>query len=994
MPKISVIIPARNAARTLAQTFESLIAQTVSDWEALVVDDGSSDETGAIIARYAAADQRFKFLAGPGQGVSAARNTALAEARGKFLHFLDADDWTEPHAFETLLAALGKNPDAVVAYCGYRRVLPDGRVTPPQNQPEVGDDPLEAFARSCAVAIHAVLVEREIVLRIGGFDTSLRNAEDWDLWQRIARFGGRWVYVDDPMALYRTSEASLSQNISSLLANSRQVIDRGFGVDERLAALAPVRAEGASEAQGSRALAQAHSALWLAGTDCGAGGDGRFDGALLLAIEAPRYEVDLIAHLMFDGLLVGARGLAADMAAYWPRYGAGLTSCITWFGEVWNDPVVARAIQYTIERMILDQDKLPEPRPLSLTLGLRVDMADLRDTVLPPGVDWLYVLLTAGGKPVTRLHIAALGTITAAEWAEILVTGREPNDRNFKFLRRPSLRPDEMRHVAMEYARDLRWYVRRRRFRKAKAKLVQAAAGVPAPSGHTARLAAMAAAAAARAEQAGFVRPARKDVRATDEGVDPANRATHFEEFFDVEDPWNYSSAYEQQKYRRQIELLPPGKIGRALELACAEGHFTVMLAPYVEHLLATDIAAKALERTKKRCAALDNIEYLKLDFAADPIPGGMDLIVCSETLYYLTGVKELRAVAAKIAGALAPGGVLVTAHARLLKDNMAHTGFDWDSIYGGEVIRGVLAATPGLALEHSIEAPLYIVDRFRRVEPGAARPEHVVETAEMVTALDRDVARFVVWGGAAMRRSDAARERRKRLPVLMYHAVAEDGPAGLARYRLTPEQFRAQMRWLRANGFHTIGSGELAARIRDRRPLRGRPVILSFDDGMQNFADHAWPILLAHDFTAEMFVVTDLVGKAAIWDADLGPPTPLMDAETIARLAAEGVLFGSHLATHRAIHGLSSAELFAELAGSRAMLESWTGEAPVSFAAPFSIVDDRLQGLAAAAGYRVGYGNKTGLAALGMTALDLPRIEVRGDETLEDFIRLMQASL
>jgi peptidoglycan/xylan/chitin deacetylase (PgdA/CDA1 family) len=227
-----------------------------------------------------------------------------------------------------------------------------------------------------------------------------------------------------------------------------------------------------------------------------------------------------------------------------------------------------------------------------------------------------------------------------------------------------------------------------------------------------------------------------------------------------------------------------------------------------------------------------------------------------------------------------------------------------------------------------------------------------------------------------------------------MYHSVAEDGPAGLARYRVRPAMFRAQLHWLRANGFYAIGGAQLAEQMAGIQPFWGRPVMLTFDDGFQDFADNAWPALLAHDFTAEMFVVTDLVGGTASWDAQYGPPGQLMDAATIARLAAEGVLFGSHLATHRPVDGLCALELAQELAGSYAMLTRWLGRAPASFAAPFTITDNRLGWMAELAGYKIGFGGGKGAARLDADPLNLPRIEVQGGWTLEEFIACIESCL
>jgi glycosyltransferase involved in cell wall biosynthesis len=182
-PRTSFIVPARNAAPTLAQTLHSLLAQGDGDWEALIVDDGSSDETPQLIAAHAQRDPRFIALRGGGTpGVSAARNVGLQHARGQRIVFLDSDDWIEHDFLERMHAALDAAHDAHAAYCDYCRVMPDGSVSPAYSDPDVARAPFDTFARTCAVAIHAVLIEREWLLRAGGFDTTLATCEDWDLW--------------------------------------------------------------------------------------------------------------------------------------------------------------------------------------------------------------------------------------------------------------------------------------------------------------------------------------------------------------------------------------------------------------------------------------------------------------------------------------------------------------------------------------------------------------------------------------------------------------------------------------------------------------------------------------------------------------------------------------------------------------------------------------------------------------------------------------------
>jgi peptidoglycan/xylan/chitin deacetylase (PgdA/CDA1 family) len=251
------------------------------------------------------------------------------------------------------------------------------------------------------------------------------------------------------------------------------------------------------------------------------------------------------------------------------------------------------------------------------------------------------------------------------------------------------------------------------------------------------------------------------------------------------------------------------------------------------------------------------------------------------------------------------------------------------------------------------------------------------------------------VRGGVAVRRSHVLlNERRQRIPVLMYHRVAEDGPEALARYRMAPALFEQQVAWLRRNGFHTLDSDELHWFIANRVPFYGRPVLLTFDDGTQDFADTAWPILRRHDFKAEVMLVTDHIGGSADWDVAYGPPTPLMDAATISALARDGARFGSHLASHTPAVNLATRDLAAELLRARATVAALTGRTPMAFTAPYSLGCPRLPGLAAAAGHGIGYVARSGLASVHGEPLDTPRIEIRGDRDLASFVAIMEDAL
>ncbi|TKB48117.1 MAG: glycosyltransferase family 2 protein, partial [Mesorhizobium sp.] len=142
-PLVSIVVPAHNAEVTLARALDCLLDQEIVDWEAIIVDDASTDRTPAIIADYVEHDARFRTLRSCAYSAAGARNSGISTARGRWLMFLDADDWVDASFLAKMLAALKSAPDAVAAYCGSRRMMPDGELTPASIATDVAIQPFE-----------------------------------------------------------------------------------------------------------------------------------------------------------------------------------------------------------------------------------------------------------------------------------------------------------------------------------------------------------------------------------------------------------------------------------------------------------------------------------------------------------------------------------------------------------------------------------------------------------------------------------------------------------------------------------------------------------------------------------------------------------------------------------------------------------------------------------------------------------------------------------
>ena len=198
----------------------------------------------------------------------------------------------------------------------------------------------------------------------------------------------------------------------------------------------------------------------------------------------------------------------------------------------------------------------------------------------------------------------------------------------------------------------------------------------------------------------------------------------YWEDVFVIEDPWDYGcSDYESWKFEQTLSLLPGGQIKNALELACAEGHLTARLAPLVDNLVAVDISPTAIARARARCADLENVDFRVANLATDKLPADLDLILCSEVLFYLS-FDVLRRVAPTIAAALNPGGHLLLAHGNLITDDKTRTGFDWGHPFGATTIGKVFGALDELVLAQELRTPLFTVQLFRRAKKPSDKRE------------------------------------------------------------------------------------------------------------------------------------------------------------------------------------------------------------------------------------------------------------------------------
>ena len=211
MPTVSVIMPAYNAARTIGESIESVQSQSFADWELIICDDASTDGTATAVAPYLA-DNRVRLVQSPQNSGAAGkpRNLAMAHACGQWLAFLDADDVWLPAKLQTQLAYGQRHPEVDVVHSACR-FWENGQLRRqrylPTRKNEVEGNIYNHLIWRNSVVTSTVILKREMLNQIGGFDENLFMVEDHDLWIRISQkhlFG----YVYEPLVLYRTHSST------------------------------------------------------------------------------------------------------------------------------------------------------------------------------------------------------------------------------------------------------------------------------------------------------------------------------------------------------------------------------------------------------------------------------------------------------------------------------------------------------------------------------------------------------------------------------------------------------------------------------------------------------------------------------------------------------------------------------------------------------------------------------------------------------------------
>ena len=224
-PTVSVVIPAYNAAWCVGKAIASVLAQDYSDRELIVVDDGSTDGTAAVLASYGSA---IRVITQSNGGMSSARNAGIRAASGEFIAFLDSDDWWLPGKLGLQIELMRSRPELGFCSCAARVEDTDGRLLNLwQCTQWQGSFLAHLFQNGANVpgSCSAVLARRSLVDSVGAFDETLRGVEDPDLWIRLAAIS-EYACLPQPLAVVVRRPGSVSRNLQAMRDSAIRVMKK------------------------------------------------------------------------------------------------------------------------------------------------------------------------------------------------------------------------------------------------------------------------------------------------------------------------------------------------------------------------------------------------------------------------------------------------------------------------------------------------------------------------------------------------------------------------------------------------------------------------------------------------------------------------------------------------------------------------------------------------------------------------------------------------
>jgi glycosyltransferase involved in cell wall biosynthesis len=458
MLAISVIIPAYNAAETLAATIDALLAQTYPHWEAIVIDDGSIDATAVIVTDFAAHDQRIRLIQQANAGVITARNVGIAAAQHDWLLFNDADDWIAPTHFAKMVAVLEQDPTVDGVHCGWSRIAADGTIVSTKFAPPKSDM-FPDLAYYCTFHVNTCMIRKALVAAIGGFDPRVVHCEDWDLWQRIARQGARFASVPEVLAFYRMQPNSRSTNIPAFCQAGLLRLAYGHGLDPRVPQ--PLAAYAMGMPAGALAMRQTYFTIWCAGLLIGRGETAT---ALLELIHHGNWphptdpiflEAHWIVENLFETIPIPQGADASQWHQLWPQYLPLIQAFLQALEQHTQIQGLHDLALQQLAQKVLQHSIAQLPLTIGDIHGLTIDIAQpITPPTIPAPAHQIYAQITYQGDTIGWLALPTINS-SIAPWTILEVIANQLAEPLLNRLLQYSNYPIDIRSWLNELHPDL-----------------------------------------------------------------------------------------------------------------------------------------------------------------------------------------------------------------------------------------------------------------------------------------------------------------------------------------------------------------------------------------------------------------------------------------------------------------------------------------------------------------------------------------------------------
>lgn len=245
-PLVSIVIPCYNYGGFLSYTLDNVLQQTYSNWECIVVDDGSVDDSKDVAAKYVAIDKRIKYIYQSNAGLPAARNTGIKNTTGAYIQFLDADDLIAREKIALQVNILENDATADIVYGDARFFHTDipGKLIKGRDKEAnrfqylkisgSGKQLVKNISINNFIEVSSPLIRRKLVDIIGLFDETYKSYEDWQFWFRAAIAGRKFLYNPAP-----NTETYIRYGHTSMMTNKRKLVDNGLKIRNYMMPLLP-----------------------------------------------------------------------------------------------------------------------------------------------------------------------------------------------------------------------------------------------------------------------------------------------------------------------------------------------------------------------------------------------------------------------------------------------------------------------------------------------------------------------------------------------------------------------------------------------------------------------------------------------------------------------------------------------------------------------------------------------------------------------------------